>query len=243
MINKIRNYAPYVYLNRQKNGNGYDLYILVPVEAGKTVQFPLLTNFSNNNNETTIQAKVLNGTQNIIEVDAGRFAKKYYSLNNLNDVTKITIFVQNGNTSNYRNTCLLEDADDFYIDIRMEGLATNSPYTYLAKVNDTFYPRMLLPISETIYTSTDERVEDDTSDVTVVITLQKASFKTAVNIVVPNKINNSGFVDEKFESIDYVVLVDDDETLESITNTGVSTPPETQKKRKGKKRKAEADTE
>lgn len=239
MINKIRIYAPYVYISKRTLG-GYNLYILVPVEEGKGVQFPLLENLNlTGNTEQVIEVEVTSDSQNIIEIGDNRFAKKHYVLDGLAELEKITISVKNGNASNYKNISRLSNVTDSEA-LEINDFAANCPYSYLAKKDGYFYPRILIPVNGASYSSEDEELTFEDGICTSSIFLEEGEIKPQPLIVAPDKINTAAFSEDDFEGFEYEVNVNVEETVLETTGGNGST---TAQKKKGKTDKADADTD
>ena len=109
MKDYLKLYAPYFYMNstQKKNKLIFDLFILIPVENNKTIQF---SNPENHRTSKTIRCKIIDGTKNNFVLNGKSFVKKHFQFIHRIKSTKGSNLLKMANIWNYEVSVIVKSA-------------------------------------------------------------------------------------------------------------------------------------
>ncbi|MEM1321169.1 MAG: antitoxin Xre/MbcA/ParS toxin-binding domain-containing protein [Bacteroidota bacterium] len=208
-------YSPFVYLTKNLANETYDLFLIVPIEAGTTLELVKIEEspLSNIINYNIIKIDAGEDEEAVIDIDGKKFFKTRFHFDHNNNSQEINhsefeviVSITYENSFETKNVIHYEDADILPIEEESQ-IAINRPYVYLVQPHQLedsdeqiFYPRMLIPTKSYKYS---EKADDllITSGRSAVCENLVALYGNEntdnddLTIIFPSKVNKASFRD------------------------------------------------
>ncbi len=220
-LQMIKTYAPYVYLTAFQAKQIYDLFLLVPVNAGECLEFKGKEEYPDG---MIIHFDIISGNTDAILMDDCRFISKHFKFEHMEgeqeefrpDEFEVTIVIHGRNMEIATMTVQYKDSDVIYHKNGIEkDMALNCPYIYLANPDDNIlnphsysYPKMLVPTKGYRFLEPAEEltITGSKSGICENIVILAKDEQSTLQIIAPPKINKTRFRDLSGDGGDFCAI-------------------------------------